>query len=659
MKKLFFSSLILFFLFFNTDSFAQDYARNWTVQLTADVQESPAEITLNWLANEQTTPTTYLIWRKVKGTNGWGGTLASLPSSTLTYTDNTALPGVSYEYQVQLRLSSTIYAWGYVNAGIKVELEYNKGDMLLIVDSTHIVALSTEIAELQEDLYRDGWMVTTIGVNPAMNTEDLRNTIIEYYNDLPDLTSLYLVGHVPVPYSGNLNPDAHPNHEGAWPADVYYADMNGFWSDVTINNTVASGTRNDNVPGDGKFDQSKPPSGLELEVSRVDFFDLPVYTETEEELLANYLTKAHEFKMAQYVPQERGLVDQGGFTGYAEGFAQSGFRNFTGFFGAANVDHADYWSSLDTVDYLWSYGCGGGSFTSVGGLDNGTSLTSSEIAAGSSMGAFTMLFGSYFGDWDITNNLMKVAVANGKTLTCSWAGRPTWNYHPMAMGENIGYCAKISQDLNTDYLWLNLGGGFVTGEGVHVALLGDPSLRLYYIIPPSNVTVSTSDVADINWTASTDVTVEGYNIYRRTATSIWVKVNSTLIAGTSFTDATAPTAGVFEYMLKSVKLKTNASGTLYNESLGSSGFGTFYASNEELPELKLNIYPNPSEGVFTIDANEKIDKLIITDLQGRVVMQNEPNSASTSVDLVAVKRGVYIAVFEINGQKTVKKLIVQ
>ena len=68
--------------------------------------------------------------------------------------------------------------------------------------------------------------------------------------------SLFLLGHVPVPYSGNINPDGHPDHQGAWPADGYYADMDGTWTDISVNNTVATGTRNDNVPGDGKFDQS-------------------------------------------------------------------------------------------------------------------------------------------------------------------------------------------------------------------------------------------------------------------------------------------------------------------------------------------------------------------------------------------------------------------
>ena len=176
MKKLY---IIALSVLFSSLVYSQDAARNWTVQMTADVQESPAEITLNWLSNEQTTPDTYLIWRKEKGATGWGSTIATVPSTTTSYTDNTVEVGVSYEYQVQLRQSSTIYGWGYINTGINVELPANRGDLLLIVDNTHSTGLATEIAQLEQDLYRDGWMVTIMEVDPAMNTEDLRDDIID------------------------------------------------------------------------------------------------------------------------------------------------------------------------------------------------------------------------------------------------------------------------------------------------------------------------------------------------------------------------------------------------------------------------------------------------------------------------------------------------
>src|SRR5207248_1131072 len=90
-------------------------------------------------------------------------------------------------------------------------------------------------------------------------------------------------GHVPVPYSGLLNPDGHPNHLGAWPADAYYGDMDGLWTDTTVNyvgtdpGDPADTARLANVPGDGKFDQSTIPGVVRLNVGRVDLANLPGY----------------------------------------------------------------------------------------------------------------------------------------------------------------------------------------------------------------------------------------------------------------------------------------------------------------------------------------------------------------------------------------------
>ena len=44
---------------------------------------------------------------------------------------------------------------------------------------------------------------------------------------------------VTLPYAGNIAPDDHPNHKGAWPADVFYGEMNGTWTDESVNNIEA------------------------------------------------------------------------------------------------------------------------------------------------------------------------------------------------------------------------------------------------------------------------------------------------------------------------------------------------------------------------------------------------------------------------------------
>jgi hypothetical protein len=354
------------------------------------------------------------------------------------------------------------------------------------------------------------------------------------------------------------------------------------------------------------------------------------------------------------------LIDQGGFTGMPEGFAQNGFRNFVDFFGASEVYELDYWSTLNGNDYLWSYGCGAGGYTSVADLNAGGSLTSTNIAAGFGESTFTMLFGSYFGDWDVQNNVMRTVVANGRTLACSWAGRPNWHYHTMATGENIGYAVRQSQALDSDYGSLVLGDGtFVTGEGVHVAQIGDPSLRMYYIIPPTEVLVENDvTLANLTWTASADGTIDGYNIYRRTENGLWSKLNTEIVTGTSFVDESITEPETYIYLVKAVKLKTNASGTFYNESLGSIGTTTFYADVKAIQPIEFAIYPNPSNGIFRVKGNTKIDLITVTGIDGQVIYSGSSTSIVSDINLDQVESGVYFVTITSNGQQLTQRVVI-
>ena len=645
-----------------TSTLSQNYGEQWTIEATAVVQESPAQISLVWEPNVNTAATTFLIFRKVKGTVGWGNSIASLPNAKLTYTDLTAVAGVSYEYHIQYRTGNTIYAWGFVNAGIKTELNPNKGDILLMVDNSFINGLSTKITELEEDLYNDGWNVKTVSVDPTDSPSTVKSEITTQYNALPNLKTVYFLGNIPVAYSGNIKPDGHPAHEGAWPTDLYYADIDGSWTDNSVNNTVATDTRNQNIPGDGKFDQSTVPSELEIEICRVDMSQLSDYSDSEEALLSKYLTRAHEFKTAQYIPQEKGLIDVGDFAAFQDGFTQNGYRNFTAFFGSSGIDELDYYTTLTANDYLWSYGCGAGNWTSAQGLNNGNRMYTSDLATNGINTTFTMLFGSYFGDWDRNNNLIKGALASGKVLASAWVGRPNFHYHNMASGDHLGSCAKLSQDFDTEYLSINYGASLITIEGVHVTQFGDPSLRMCYLAPASNLMVTNNaNVADLTWTASTDVSIDGYNVYRKDPnTNLWVKVNTSIITGTSYSDNTIPSGGDFEFMVKSVKLKNNSSGSFYNESIGTTDTEVFSVGINVLEKSNLIVYPNPSNGVFQVTSQMNMNSLKVFDVSGKLVLENELNSNFTQINLTGFKSGLYTLVSELdNGGSITRKLIVK
>ena len=63
----------------------------------------------------------------------------------------------------------------------------------------------------------------------------------------------------------------------------------------------------------------------------------------------------------------------------------------------------------------------------------------------------------------------------------------------------------------------------------------------------------------------------------------------------------------------------------------------------ELSFKDLSIYPNPNNGQFTITNSQEMTELIITDLQGKVILNNvNINLNKVNIDLTDFKRGMYM-----------------
>ena len=264
--------------------------------------------------------------------------------------------------------------------------------------------------------------------------------------------------------------------------------MSGAWADTSVNVTVASDPRNRNVPGDGKFDPDSPndyyfPARIQLQVGRVDLSNLPAFALPEPELLRQYLNKDHNFRHKLITAQPRGLIDDNFGVGVGEAFAADGWRNFAAFFGASNTFTTSTWvATLAGQSYLWGYACGPADYV----LSQGVTSTA-ELAANDPQVVFTMFYGSYFGDWDVQNDLLRAPLATPTyTLTCAWAGRPHWQFHHMALGETIGFSARSAQ--NNDGTLYNTG----YANFLHIALMGDPTLRMLPVAPPTLLKANTN-----------------------------------------------------------------------------------------------------------------------------------------------------------------------
>lgn len=525
-----------------------------SVMIEANVDADPAQITLSWAADPNAT--SYRIYRRINLALGWGAPIATLGAGELTWTDTNIQVGIRYEYRVEKQLASAL-GNGYILSGVAVGAQFYNGLTILVIDDLFEESLAPEIDRLHEDIEDDGWKVIRLYVNRDDSVTAVRTAIKDIYdNNSAPLTCAFLVGKVPIPYSGNIAPDGHtPDHMGAWPCDGYYSELNGNWTDNSVNFAQATDPRNRNIPGDGKFDQNTFPSGLEIAVGRIDFHNMPAFPQSEEELLRRYLNKNHAWRRGQIAVQERGIV-QNNFGGLAEGFGQNGWKNFTPMFGKDNVFGLSYRTELQTGSYLWSYGAGPGGPTSVGGITNTNNYVTDSLQT-----VFTMLFGSYFGDWGYTNNVLRASLASGATLSNAWAGRPNWQFHHMALGESLAFSTLIS---------MNNAGNYQTGFGarsVHMALLGDPTLEMHIMAHPKQLTVVQDQLhANLSWDAVNEA--EGYHIYRRAeGEEDFVLLNSEALTEITYTDSCAG-SGLITYQVRAVALRESASGSYYN--LGSA-----------------------------------------------------------------------------------------
>lgn len=623
---------------------------DYSIQLSATTQSSPAQIKVNW--KKIAGISAYTVFKKTKTAAGFGSAMATLTATDSFYIDNAVIADSTYEYQV---LGGST-ASGYMFASIKAPAIHKRGTLLLLVDSTFSDSCSAEIKTLMSDIRGDGWKVIRKTFLRTETVPNVKSFITSTYASDNNLKAILLLGHIPVPYSGNLNPDGHPDHQGAWPADCFYADRDGTWSDASVNNTVASRTQNDNIPGDGKYDQTTLPSNVDFQISRIDFADMPAFSKTEVQLMKTYLNRSHTYKMDSLAMIHRAIVDDNFALSTGEPFAANSWRNFAPLLGAANVQAGDYITSLNGGTYQWSYGCGGGSYTSASGVGNTTNL-----AANNMNGIFSMLFGSYFGDWDAQNNFLRAPLcANIPALTNCWAGRPHWFFHHMALGENIGYSTMLSQNNDgTAYQAVNNYGTRM----VHVALMGDLTLRQDYMKPVSGMVVTNfpQSGAKITWAASPDPSVIGYYVYRSDEEYGTYKLRSGLVNVTNYTDSYG-FAGNKYYMVRAAKTQGSPSGSYVNLALGVtlgptniSSYAhpdTFPTSNQQTIAAYTNItaYPNPaSNTVFfniTTDVNSDL-KIAVTDQIGRLVMTQSKKLKTSqniiSLDISNLVDGIYFA----------------
>lgn len=536
-------------------------ASDVVVPVTVTIDYDAPAITLGWSLPESTTAIT--VKRKSLDGNTW--TTIATPAPTATdFTDTDIASGMAYEYNIA-QIANGISRNGYVYAGMDLPpVTSPRGKMIFVVDATLTLPLAQELQRWQQDLAGDGWQVIRLESDPSIETVTSLKAAIKnrYENDPAQVKAAFLMGNLPVPYSGNICPDGHSDHCGAWPTDYYYADMDdNLWTDISINIATASRPANQNIPGDGKFDQSIFPSTPEIVVGRVDFGNLLNWDVSQTELYRRYLDKNHAFRTGAYVPGQKTLVDDNfGYFG-GEAFARNGWQNGYALTGTSSVEAADFFENTDTTNYLFGYGCGGGWYQGAGGVGSSDNFKTDSVNI-----VFSMIFGSYHGDWDYEDNpfLFSALASRGSILSTVWAGRPNWYFHHTGLGEPMSTSIRRTWQNAFSALY---PGNYGNGQ-VHECFLGDPSLRLHALPPVAAVSATPAcDGVLLAWTASPDATA-GYLVYRSaSAEGPFEALTASPVQDNVFTDATPLPENY--YQVRAVALQITPTGSYYNQSIGT------------------------------------------------------------------------------------------
>ncbi len=554
------------------------YGIDYSVLTSAQVTITPPQITIHWVSDENAL--SYSIDRKLPADTSWSN-LISLPDSATNFIDTDVSIGIIYEYRV-VKTTPLISGYGYVYAGIDIPAIDKRGTMLLAVDDSFTEPLLTELEQFTNDLIGDGWNVIRHDFPTTAADTTLKGWVIETYNQSEGMVkSLLIIGHFAIPYSGNFAPDGHAERIGAQPADIYYADIDGEWTDyiVTTNNTGFIYTPN--IPNDGLWDHNILPSPAELQVGRIDMHDMTGFELSEMELTRQYLNKNHAFRHNIINPARKALLNTHLDNSIPQTSAGA-WRSFAPMLGSSNIVAINtngcsgngtchiFMDSLQAQSYLWTYMAGGGSDTSCAY----PVMASSHCINFELNTIFMQLYGSYFVEWakggimGTTNHLLRAPLANsGMPLATCWTGgSPKWYFHHMGLGESIGFSTLQSQNNKSIYdpgniQWLG---------GVHMVLMGDPSLRLHMVNPVTLLTATQTEArVHLSWSASDDTNILGYNIYQADSMSgTFHKLNASILVTTNFTDSIPSLMPENIYMVRAVKSETTSSGSYQNMSEG-------------------------------------------------------------------------------------------
>lgn len=374
------------------------------------------------------------------------------------------VPGKVYEILINAYVNSynpTIYC--LVGTGINQQLKngityIDQKKCLIVIDKKLCDDLGPLVENYRNDLLNEGFetQILIVENDKGLKPQDIKERIRPYH--IKGLDYLFIVGDIPVAYSGFQSLDGHIDHLGAWPMDYYYADFLTPYTDKMNGELTALDPRNHNIANDGKFDITdqnllsrnlfiENPSPIHTAYGRLNLDNMPIYQMQSDQtspvttldLYKDYFQRNSDYRNGKRIFQSNAVA--------YDAFLDRGIQYWFNIHMMANSLTAFQSSYIPNIPFMWIYklmsedhmfgfGFGPASYSGIDGLSNTWNNKNFP-----SQGIFNFVFGSYFGDWDTKDNYLR-SFNTGKGLASVASGWGTIRLHSMAYGDRIGDAVK-------------------------------------------------------------------------------------------------------------------------------------------------------------------------------------------------------------------------
>ena len=670
-----------FLLIVHFSAFAQNFNFNFNgsgrrvclVSTEVDIHSPYVKVILHdSLSNNSESIT---ILRRVFTSYNWESVALDLPAGTGHWIDNDVMLGEVWEYQVRRKntwsfQSNSYDAIGYTIGAVMNDNSTYKGQMILLVSNDVYINLPDKYAKLKKDLTADGWFVNELVVDRATDWDSgakvvtIKNQIVDIYDnasmaDKPKV--LYILGHVPLPRCGSSDvnaPDDHSQNKGARGCDVYYADIDGIFTDTATYNPSGLATPlASNIPGDFKWDQDFFPSDVEMTFGRIDFADLMDISTPEMTLIASYLDRSSSYK---HLAPGYDMGDKSAFYFGYDNSNDGAFRTLP------NI-------SKPTQVYENYVGANHNEWVQENGpfkiyMQN---RLVPEINDWKNFGMNATVYASdqsYWGFGDVPqtgvySRIRSLLGVESKCLVSLWTTTGINIFHQACLGKPLSlalrdimnhnetnqYLEKPPQQYDTQSWW----------NRTHFAFYGDPTINLFQVAPPTNLTLAEyQGNAILKWKPVNDLEVIGYHIYYSDSelgkyeriTDIPIDADSSIISNYQ--------EGSW-YMVKAIKVVTSGCGTFLHGSHGETIQASLILNTENASNPQdILIFPNPANEVITIESPALIKGVEVLSVMGKPLISiKDINTARVQLDISKLQSNVYILKLSDTTKDSVYKIV--